>query len=235
MKKKLRIIIFIPVLIIGLIGVIGLTMFLILDSEPEEEPVGGFLDSYLQYAMGPTQEAKKILNAEDVQDLQVDLESMIAVDYDALLSCLQTLQEEGLPLYGEEGCFVSKKPIRFFSVNRNALSNEEWLIVFSKDFEKVLQIKLFEQNNEVTMQAVFEFDAVMLEAFISQPDEKYLMLFDGGYALSLASDNVFHSGYRDNGFTVEGDYYHALPYEEIGVSYSELICEENLVWVEFKN
>lgn len=50
----------------------------------------------------------------------------------------------------------------------------------------------------------------------------------------LDSDNKISPG-TPLKVEVSGDYYHALDYEKLQVSYAELTKEDNLVWVELGN
>lgn len=190
--------------------------------------------------LGTYPEMKEVLSEEEIRNAQINYESIFSIEDkeeipEVILAFLNSLEwGEDTPFYGENGCYISKKPIRFFSSDTCEMSAEERLIAFSKDFSKAIEIYLYynAHSDEMNVQLTYSVNTVIMDAFTEAPDEEYIFLYNGRFMQILDSYNVLHCGSIDYDITVKGDYYHALNYEAIAVSYQDIISEENLVWVE---
>jgi hypothetical protein len=78
-----------------------------------------------------------------------------------------------------------------------------------------------------------QFPFENLKILRDSPDEQYIFLYNYDEML-LDSSNILYEKTRFN-IEVKGDYYHALDYEMLGVSYNKLTDESNLVWIELNN
>ena len=66
------------------------------------------------------------------------------------------------------------------------------------------------------------------------PDERYIVLFNQGRLIIDSGNTVYNWSKRmQYPMEINGDYYHALDYGTLGVSYSELTDPGNLVWISF--
>ncbi|MBD5509826.1 MAG: hypothetical protein HDR08_00985 [Lachnospiraceae bacterium] len=254
MRKKVIIIIII------LAFLLSCSIFLLhFASEHKKEPKkeSGQLSNVTE-PMGNFPFAKYVLSAEEIANLQIDYESGIPVKeimnrkagyesvYDEFLQKLQwaaapeplTMASNRTSFYdGEEGCFISAKPIRFWEAYSNQMSMEEWILIFSKDFQKVAAVQIYKYEGEIhigTCEHSTSFMKKVQEGMLAEPEEKFIFLFTGQQTLMLNSENEYwYAGYLAEPIKVEGDYYHTLDYETIGISYDEITAEENLFWVDF--
>lgn len=221
-------------LLIFMGGILFAFRFVRQKEEPQQQ-------SNLTALMGTYPETKVILSEEEIRNAQINYESIFSIEDkeeipEVILAFLNSLEwGEDTPFYGEDGCYISKKPLRFFSVDTCEMSTEERLIAFSKDFGEAVEIYLYynEYSDEMNVQLTYSVNTAIMDAFNEAPDEKYIFLYNGRFTQILDSHNVLHSGSIDYDITVDGDYYHALDYEKIAVSYQDILSEENLVWVEF--
>ena len=245
MQHKRRYAIVLPVTLVCVIGVIGFITFRV---QGEESEKGQFINN-LNAVMGPLPEGKEILSAEEIEGLEpvynidISMEAIIngtdgyEKEHETLWGFIDSIQEHsGLPYYGsgfqygERGCYISLTPIYFWNALSNEIANEVCFAVFNEDFSAAQVIQFFKEENTLTMQLSSSFGDSMLEAFRAAPDEKYICLFNPGGGL-LDAQNFLHAT-RDK-VTVEGDYYHALDYEKLGVSYNDFASLEKLVWIDF--
>lgn len=233
--KKLKKIILTLALLLVLMGGILFAFRFVRQKEEPQQP------SNLTALMGTYPETKEVLSEEEIRNAQINYESIFSIEDkedipEVILVFLNSLEwGEDTPFYRENGCYISKKPLRFFSADTCEMCTEERLLAFSKDFGEAIEIYLYynEHSDEMNVQLTYSVDAAIMDAFTEAPDEKYIFLYNGRFVQILDSHNILHSGSIDNDITVEGDYYHALDYEKIAVSYQDIISEENLIWVNF--
>lgn len=64
------------------------------------------------------------------------------------------------------------------------------------------------------------------------PDREHILLTNGYDEMLLDEDNRGYGSYGA-AFNVVGDYFHALDWENMAVSYQEITAEENMVWFSF--
>lgn len=76
----------------------------------------------------------------------------------------------------------------------------------------------------------FSQDGTLVEMLREHPDEKYIYLCGAGRARLLDKNNALYMD--DSEVQVKGDYYHALDYKEIGLSYKDITDKKNLVWIQ---
>lgn len=218
-------------------------MYVVIDKLVWEKQNKGRFMSNLTVPMGPSPEGKSILSAEEIEDLKttsnrdIPMESIINGSrgykdlHNSLFSLLKTVHEQGSLPYEDKGCYISITPIHFWDAGENKISTVAWFAVFSQNFDKVITLVCYEYGNTLMMQIDSEFYSTLMEYFCSQPNEKYICIFNGMHILILDSQNVLYDAY--NKTTVDGDYYHVLDYEKLGVSYNEIISQDKLIWIEF--
>lgn len=209
-------------------------------TEPGEQDslnlvLGGEKNPYLQ------------LNEKDIQAADIDYSRIIPVDkifnrdngykdiYDTMVSDISDLCKniKEFSLYGESGFYVSTVPIRYFdaydiNMQENMISE---LCIFSKDFSKGAMYTLFYVDGEITVTCNFTLNSNVKSVLKDKPDEEFIFLSNGGEVLIIDSDNEIIAG-GNNMYEITGDYYHALEYELLAVSYNEITDEENLVWID---
>ncbi|MCH5270064.1 MAG: hypothetical protein J1E83_04890 [Lachnospiraceae bacterium] len=236
MKKKIKKRIF----SIGAILLIGVLIFLIYTYDSYSQSKGRFI-----YPSGPLvgPEEKEVLSAEEIMGLEPDYNKDIPMEFiingtsgygdlhDTLFSLLKSAHKQGWLPYEDSGCYISLTPILFWSATFNQVSTEMWVVVFSENFDETVKLEFYYYENSLSMHIYSEFSSMMLENFRSRPNEKYVCIFNGGRPLMLDSENSLYGIYGR--VPVEGDYYHALDYEKLGVSYEEIISQDNLFWVDF--
>ena len=245
MQHKHRYALVLSVIVICVIGVLGFITFRVHGEESEK---GHFINN-LNAVMGPLPEGKEVLSAEEIEGLESDYHIDISMEaiingtdgyeeaHESLWGFIDSIQQNsGLPYYGsgfqygERGCYISLTPIYFWDALSNEIANEVWVAVFNEDFSEAQVIQFFKVEDTLMMQLSSSFGDSKLEAFRAAPDEKYICLFNSGGCL-LDAQNVLHAT-RDK-VTVKGDYYHALDYEKLAVSYNDFAAPERLVWIDF--
>ncbi len=199
-------------------------------------------------AMGGTYpESNYTLDADDIQNIQIKYDSKIPIlsvleqrpgyekYYKGMLSLMENLQNEEGSMFYEKGYYLSRRPIRFFDACQYKMSNEEWIVVFSEDFSSTAYFQLFYDNQGELSYTLVSGELPMLSVLEEEQDEKFIFIFNGRNTLVLDSDNNICYGQNDpkGYFVVEGDYYHTLEDALIGISYREMINEENLIWIEY--
>ncbi|MCH5270671.1 MAG: hypothetical protein J1E83_07965 [Lachnospiraceae bacterium] len=246
MQHKRRYAIVLSVIIICIIGVLGFITFRV---QGEESEKGHFINN-LNAVMGTMLEGKETLSAEEIEGLEpvynidISMEAIInGTDgyeeaHETLWGFIDSVQESsGLPYtggfqYGERGCYISLTPIYFWDARANEIANEVWFAVFNEDFSETQVIQFFKVENTLMMQWSSAFGESLIEAFRTAPDEKYICMFNT-HVCMLDAQNSLHATREQ--VTVEGDYYHALDYEKLGISYNDFAAPERLVWIDFTN
>lgn len=130
------------------------------------------------------------------------------------------------------GYYIADRSVRIYDVIDNEVINEEWLFVFSKDYSEVFQFQLSKSGREIVVRLCLGVICdELLELMKENPDVKYIVLLNGTHnTLAITPENTIHLW--DEEVMVEGDYYHALDYEKMAISYNEIM--DNLIWVERK-
>lgn len=215
-------------------------------SNKENENSNNAKESMLDVLIGKSPEPKLILDAAEISASKIDYEYTLPIKpildseegyegyYESMVQLVKNLCEsaENYPFYQEEGFYVSTVPIYYFDAYNNTLSIETHVLLFSKDMSKTTVLIFFTHNNELQVQVLYPFDSYMEKLFQKEPDEKYIFLFNANDNLIIGSDNELYTGISPHEFEVVGDYYHALDYEKLGVSYAELTDADNLVWID---
>lgn len=239
MQHKRRYAIVLSVIVICVIGVLGFMTFRL---QGEESEKGHFINEYMNVPMGPLPEGKDVLSAEEIEGLEsaynidISMEAIInGADgyeeaHDTLWRFIENSHDEGGFMYGERGFYISLTPIPFWNARTNEISNEVWFAIFTEDFSEAQTLQVFTEENSLSMQWSKPFGDSMLRQFTSAPDEKYICILNPG-AFMLGSDNSLYPAYNQT--KVEGDYYHTLDYEKLGISYNDFAARDQLFWIGF--
>ena len=160
----------------------------------------------------------------------------------SLLSSLKQISNmsDVFPFYGEDGVYLSKVPIYYFDVIHNKVGNIVYFAVFTKDFSKAASVNFYLEpdfegegkRREICsdIQAIWEHEKLLIE----KPDKLYIALLNAGITFLIDADNNIHNkslGAAD--LKIEGDYYHALDYDRLAVSYAKIADRDNLIWIDF--
>lgn len=191
-------------------------------------------------------EPKLILDADELTNLTIDYNSKIPVEaiinnsagykkyYKEMIQSVELISKEdkNYPFYHSKGYYMSKVPIYHFDAKENTISSEVQVILFSKDLEKQAGLILFLNNhNKIIINGMFPISNI--EVLKKSPNERYIFLYNRN-ELILDSNNKLMNGGRFP-IEVKGDYYHALDYDTLGVSYTILTDASNLVWIDLNN
>lgn len=139
-------------------------------------------------------------------------------------------------LNGAEGCYLSLRELTAFHIGEQECATAFCCYLFDRDMEPVGEILFYSQdgtlmhNSPVLYRANYEpyYLRVMAEA----PDREHILLTNGYDEMLLDEDNRGYGSYGA-AFTVVGDYFHALDWENMAVSYQEITAEDNMVWFSF--
>lgn len=238
MQHKRRYAIVLSVIIICIIGVLGFVTFRV---QGEESEKGDFINN-LNAVMGPLPEGKEVLSAEEIEGLELAYNIDISMEaiingtdgyeeaHDTLWGFIENSHDGGGFMYGERGFYISLTPIPFWNARTNEISDEVRFAIFTEDFSEAQTLHVFIEENHLVMQWSKPFGERMLKQFASTPDEKYICIFNSGVCM-LDSDNFLYPTYIQT--PVEGDYYHTLDYEKLGISYNDFAARDRLYWIEF--
>ncbi len=144
----------------------------------------------------------------------------------------QLSEEENTSLTGLDGCYLSTKQVLSFDALSNGMRGVIYVYFFTADREEAGYFIFTRSGFSALRELVFYNEAVNC---LDDEDasEKYIRLvynFRHGY---LSQDNTV-SGITSSYFQIVGDYYHALDYETLAISYEEIVAEENLLWISFQ-
>ncbi len=132
-----------------------------------------------------------------------------------------------------KGCYLSTTVIPYYNVQENGIAREYHVVMLSEDLQEKLILQIIKRGLKCEISTVLSMDGYMAEPFEEYPEEKFIFLFNVK-GLALSPDNqVYVYALNPKEYQVTGDYYHALDYENLAVSYEDIIDPEHLVWVNF--
>lgn len=153
--------------------------------------------------------------------------------YDRIRVLINTLA--GGKFAGDDGCYVSTVTIRRFEAGNNKVNSSRYIIIFNEDMSDNVCISLGYVGGlgggELILTGKDEYE--LMEYYEENPQEKLICCIAGTALCVLDSSNEIYPSWVGSGYPVEGDYYNALDYELLGVSYEELTNPDNLVWYDF--
>ena len=143
-------------------------------------------------------------------------------------------------LYGAENCYVSTVDVMLFNIKENAVVNMLYAYIFTEDGEPVGHISFSGalpgmDYNIVLRHRDLNYNDI-LNFLSANPENQYIILTDGASIYYLDEENMLFSfsgsaNVKPETVVIEGDYYHALDYERLAVSYNEIADKNNLVRV----
>lgn len=144
-------------------------------------------------------------------------------------------EDANLPLHGCEGYYISTIPVICYNAQSNQYAvNGNYLV-----FEDITN-----PDNNAGLQAVLSTDGsyqtsgfisglipkYLTEIVIANPDQEYIFLYNGTDMCMIDEDNTIYTSPYSDEIQVVGDYYHALDYENIAVSYRNLTDSAHLLY-----
>lgn len=141
-------------------------------------------------------------------------------------------------LYNENGCYLSVSSAVFFDVASNQTSDVIKCFIFTKDLEEAGTIRFLRDNIETMSVNVNDSEnggtSIILEKLAENKDKKYIILTNGMDTKLLDNENnIVNAGSSSHELKIDGDCYSILEQKGLSVSYSDIIDEENLMWIEF--
>lgn len=139
-------------------------------------------------------------------------------------------------LEGASGCYICVKPHPIFILPDRTYSKGFYCYLFSEDMEPVGRMLFFEKNGKLQYNNP-EIFSIRSEEYNTKvmretPDRRFLLVTNNYDDLLLDENNTGHEMWNAV-YTITGDFFHTLDWEEVSVSYNELTSEENLFWLDF--
>lgn len=141
-------------------------------------------------------------------------------------------------LYNENGCYLSICYAAYFNVAENRTSGVRECYIFTKNLEEAGKIIFLGNNIESMSVSVNDSESggssPILEALAKEKDKKYVILANGVDTKLLDNENnIVKAGFSRHELEIEGDCYSIFEQNGLGISYNDIIDEENLIWIDF--
>ena len=212
-----------------------------------QKEAGVFLNESATFPLKTYDEYSSVLNAETVSELYIhkpiDLRKKFTKKkYKELFNALVygfVNETQTSKLYNENGCYLSICYATHFNVAENRTTDILQCFIFTKDLEEAGSI-LFLRNDIEAMSVSINDTEVggsspILEALAKEKDKKYVILTNGMDTKLLDNENnLVKAGTSRHKLEIEGDCYSILEQKGLGISYNDIISEENLIWFEFE-
>lgn len=183
-----------------------------------------------------------VLNAEDIKETKWDydvretVEKILAnqykEEYDAMMSII-SISATGEIKEGKK-YYISKTPFYCWDAKRNRVSGSTaTILVLSAEFRVIGFCDLVFERGKYQTCSYVEADSgyELMKNLEEKPQCKYLAIMNGYKTNLLDDENIFLYPNDNPVVKIQDDYYHAIDYEEIGVSYEELVNMKNLIEV----
>lgn len=192
----------------------------------------------------------------NIEQFEVSLEGAISVEailnqeeayrevYETILDRIEMLTTtKDWQFFGEEGCYVSRVPIRYYEVPEDEVSGTTTLILFSKDFSKAASISLFRYADGFYSVNVNDTWNIAIQKVMQENPKEEVLFIDvlmqedltssimSRKSLILDEQNEARYVYPPGAYYLENDLYQKLYSDELAVSYEELTAKENLIWI----
>lgn len=144
-------------------------------------------------------------------------------------------EDANLPLHGCEGYYIVTIPVICYNAQLNQYAVDGNYLVFED---------ITDLGNNAGLQAVLSADGTaqtsgfisglipkyLTEIMIANPDQEYIFLYNGTAMCMIDEDNTLYTSPYSDELQVVGDYYHALDYKNIAVSYRNLTDSAHLLY-----
>lgn len=141
--------------------------------------------------------------------------------------------------FKSNGVYVSKTAIYEYSLRENNIRTGYFIVpLFSEDMSVMAAADVTIENGKLHIYTRLDQSYDWMSDIKNMPDESFVNLSgmkNTLFSVVLSQENEIYRWSTKVNFdiTIEGDPYHALPYEDISFSYEELTDKGNLVWLEF--
>jgi hypothetical protein len=204
--------------------------------------LGGSLDTVI----GKKEDnARTALTAEEITEADIDcsglekLEKKIQkkADYAEIKKSVAVWIAEGTEgflLTDVSALAVSTCDMPMINISDLSVSEVVYEFLFAEE-QPVGYIQFFTVNgrlNHNTSLLTPTTHSYFLDFLADHPGESFLVLSDGMSCYFLSEDNVLYrasSGTTTNELTIDGDCYHAFPYEKIAVSYEKIMSQVTVI------
>jgi hypothetical protein len=203
--------------------------------------LGGSLDTVI----GKKDEASTVLTAEEITEADIDcsglekLEKKIQkkADYAEIKESVAVWIAEGTEgflLTDVSALAVSTCDMPMINLSDLSVSEVVYEFLFAEE-QPVGYIQFFTVNgslNHNTSLLTPTTHSYFLDFLADHPGESFLVLTDGMSCYFLSEDNVLYrasSGTTTNEFIIDGDCYHAFPYEKLSVSYEKIMSQVTVI------
>lgn len=235
-----------------LIILLVMCIFFVTGCSAQHANVGVYIDDKRDVLIGELTEPE-IMRASDVvewdlgaEDFFVDIEEILAKRekskvYNEMVAVLKMYAEmEDCSLFGADKCYVSVVPIHTVDVNKRDLI--DWIQVTvlpeDKNSDDYLTLNLLKGKRKSDVEITCTFPHKLVQKgnpnsiFRYYPSDKLIYLKNNGHSYAIDANNEVLMDSSNTEYVFEGDYYHALNYELLAVSFDEIVADENLVEVE---
>lgn len=144
-------------------------------------------------------------------------------------------EDVNLPLHGCEGYYIVTIPVIYYNAESNQYAVDGNYLVFDD---------ITDLGNNAGLQAVLSEDGsaqtcgfisglipkYLTEVMIANPDQEYIFLYNGTAMCMIDENNTLYTSPYSDELQVVGDYYHALDYKNISVSYRNLTDSAHLLY-----
>jgi hypothetical protein len=197
--------------------------------------MGGSLDTVI----GKKDKARTVLTAEDITEADIDCSGLEALekkiqkkaDYAEIKESVEVWIAEGVEgflLTDAGNLAISTCNMPMINLSDLSVSEVVYEFLFAEE-QPVGYIEFFMGNGSLSYSISLltpQTHGYFLDFLDEHPGESFLVLSDGMSCYFLGEDNVLYrasSGTVANELTIDGDCYHAFPYEKMAVSYEKIM------------
>jgi hypothetical protein len=203
--------------------------------------MGGSLDTVI----GKKDKARTALTAEEITEADIDCSGLEKhekkiqkkADYAEIKESVAVWiaeESEGFLLTDVSALAVSTCDMPMINLSDLSVSEVVYEFLFTEE-QPVGYIQFFTVNGSLKYNLSLltpQTHSYFLDFLADHPGESFLVLTDGMSCYFLSEDNVLYrasSGTTTNELTIDGDCYHAFPYEKIAVSYEKIMSQVTVI------
>lgn len=219
------------------------------DSSTERPAISTETNTVAETLQDP-KEIKEVLDAGEItldmvnnQDYRMEVDPIVdntpgyEEEYNDLKSFVSAvISTRDSVMYKQKECYVSRIPIYYWVANRNEVGTASIeLLVFSKDLKNSATYSMHCEDGTFIAGSIGDTEEGMLQILKKHKKTKFIFISNGSETLLLNEENkIFNDSVYCPDITIKGDYYHALDYKTLAVSYQDLTSEKNLVKFKLK-
>lgn len=127
-----------------------------------------------------------------------------------------------------ESCFVSDVVIPSYNMHSNRISDNYTVLAFSNDLTQVFEITVRRTDSGFAL-SVSDFSSTMRQMLRENREEKFIFVKNAGFLAVDSINNVYViDSVTGNSYEILGDFYHAVDYRTLSVSYDEIMAQNHL-------